>query len=91
MIDGNGQPVVSRLNEEVLKDLADLTGGLYYNLSDPRSLGEITSAIRDMAVSQEVEGIVYKDQLQFRIFVLAALFFLVLNLLLGGLRWSRWF
>jgi Ca-activated chloride channel homolog len=89
--DENGQPVVSRLEESVLREMADLTGGGYYNLSDPRSVGEAIAAIRKLIAVEEEEGIVYQDQLQFRGFLLLALFFLMLNLFLSGIRWSKWF
>ncbi|OQY32178.1 MAG: hypothetical protein B6241_12140 [Spirochaetaceae bacterium 4572_59] len=89
--DKNGQAVITSLEEEVLRDLAELSGGIYYNLSDPRSLGELVISIRELTAAQDKERIVSKDQKQYRIFVVLALFFLVLNLSLGGIRWSRWF
>lgn len=89
--DNNGQAVITRLNGELLRDLAERSGGSYYNLSDPRSLGEIVTSIRELTAAQDKERIVSRDQKQYRIFVILALFFLVLNLSLGGIRWSRWF
>ena len=89
--DAGGQPVVTRLNPELLQDLADLSGGEYFSLSDPRALGEISDALRELTAYQDKEGIVYKDQQQYRIFVILALVALVLNLAFGGIRWSRWF
>ena len=89
--DSGGQPVVSRLDEEILGNLADLSGGAYYNLSDPRSQGEITMSLHELTEGQGAEGIKYQDQYQFRIFIILALLSLAVNLFLGGIRWSKWF
>ncbi len=89
--DTNGQAVITRLNRQVLEDVADLSGGGYYSLADPRSLGELTADLEELIGLQEAEGILYRDHQQFRIFILLALLSLVLNLVAGGIRWSRWF
>ena len=89
--DSHGQPVVSRLDESVLRDMAELSGGQYFRLSDPRALGELTAALSDLTGGRNAEGIVYRDRFPYRMFLLTALFFLVLNLFIRELRWSRWF
>ena len=89
--DMNGQAVITSLNRQVLEDLADLSGGGFYSLSDPRSLGELTADLEELIGLQEAEGILYSDHQQFRLFILLALVFLVLNLVAGGIRWSKWF
>lgn len=89
--DKNGQAVITRLEEGLLRELAELSGGSYFNLSDPRSLGELVSSIRELTAAQDKERIVSQDQKQYRIFVILALCLLVLNLSLSGIRWSRWF
>ncbi len=89
--DLNGQPVVTRMDPDVLREVAELSGGEFFALSDPRSLGELTGALRDVLGLQDEEGIIYRDQQRFRLFIILSLVFLIMNLFSLGIRWSRWF
>jgi Ca-activated chloride channel family protein len=44
----NGQVVVSKLDDSVLKQVAGLTGGKYYRVTDRNAFASITSDIKDM-------------------------------------------
>jgi Ca-activated chloride channel family protein len=48
-LDQNGQPVISRLNESTLKQIAEITGGRYARVTgDPRSLSSLEVELRSL-------------------------------------------
>jgi len=80
--DKNGQTVITRLNDKILKEIAQVTGGKYI---DGKSTKEVVNYITDALKKMDKKEFEttkfsdYKDQFQW--FLLAGLFFLFLYLI----------
>jgi Ca-activated chloride channel homolog len=81
--DANGQPVVSKLNEKILMEIASSSGGIYQNLSDVQSTVDV---ILKQLNGMEKKTIVGNSWVNYKTlffwFVAAALVFLVLEIFL---------
>jgi Ca-activated chloride channel family protein len=55
-LDENGEVVVSRLDEDLLRSIADRTGGSYYALDDAASTGRLLSALGGVAATESQTG-----------------------------------
>uniref|UniRef100_UPI0026187695 VWA domain-containing protein n=1 Tax=Oceanispirochaeta sp. TaxID=2035350 RepID=UPI0026187695 len=84
--DSSGQAVVSRLNQNLLQEMADTASGRYYDLSDVKTPGNIIQDLSSLNENSGAEGIRFQNQLNFRFFLIIALFFLILNLSGSQLR-----
>lgn len=81
--DANGQPVVSKLNEKILVDIASSTGGIYQNLSDVQSTVDVILKQLDGMEKKTIVGNSWVNYKTFFFwFAAAALFFLVLEIFL---------
>lgn len=81
--DAEGNTVISRLDEDILKKIAVTTGGSYVRASNTNiGLDEIFNNIRKMKTS-ELESSVYTEYNdQFQIFAAIALFFILFDFLI---------
>jgi Ca-activated chloride channel family protein len=89
--DSSGKAVVSRLNQSILREMADSGAGKYYDLSDVKTPGLIIQDLNSLSEESGAEGIRLQDQMSFRIFLIIALLCLILNLIGTQLRWSKWY
>lgn len=85
--DAEGNTVISRLDEDILKKIAVTTNGTYVRASNSNiGLDEIFSQIRKMK-TQELESTMYTEYNdQFQIFAAIALFFLLVDFLIMDRR-----
>lgn len=81
--DNEGNTVITRLDEGILRDIAFATGGKYVRASNTNlGLGTIYNEIRSME-QRELEGTVYSEYNdQFRVLAVMALILLVLDILI---------
>ncbi len=90
MKDSDGQIVVTKLDEQTLKDIAEAGGGIYVRASDTNfGLGDIVEKVRDLKKTsyQEVAFEEYNEQ--FMYFLGIALFFLFLEFLIGDKKMKK--
>lgn len=76
---GNDEVVVSRLDERLLRDVAETTGGRYVNLMQAGAMDEILSALRGMERTAIEGGRRVEQPERFAIFVAIALLLLALD------------
>jgi Ca-activated chloride channel family protein len=79
--DENGEVVISRLDESLLKDIARRTRGTYVNLEEPGGTTALLSTLRQMNRAPVQGGRTTQDKEQFAWFAGAALLFLALDAL----------
>jgi Ca-activated chloride channel family protein len=79
--DENGQVVISRLDESLLKDIARRTHGTYVNLEEPGGTSTLLSTLRQMHRAPVQGGRTTQDKEQFAWFAGAALLLLALDTL----------
>lgn len=87
--DSTGRPVVSRTDLNALSRIADETGGAFHELSRPGATAEMISSIRDDRDFSETRGIRFIGVNRYRIFLVPAVFFLLLFLLARIFPWRR--
>ena len=90
--DQTGNPVRSTLNEQMLRDLADVGTGFYFNLvaSDAGQVAETLSASIDKMEKREFEARVFNEyESYFQYFLALALLFLLAEFLISY-RKNRW-
>lgn len=88
--DTDGNPVVTRLDEEVLKEVAKVGNGMYLRAGNSEfGLNPVISEIKKMddAASDTIKVEEYDEQYMY--FIGVALFFLVLEMLIGERRSRR--
>jgi len=79
--DLSGKQVLTRLNEDILKDIAAAGGGKYFNISDEkRALKEISRSIKWSAGSAGEERAFTRYKSYFQWFLFPAIFLLMLDL-----------
>lgn len=77
------------IDEETLKEIADITGGAYFRAEDTQGLEEIYAQI-DKLETTEIESTSYLEyDEKFEIFVAPALFLILLEILLLGTRFRK--
>ncbi len=83
--DGQGQPVVSKVNGEFLKTLAELGQGSFYHVTFGGDQMKSLKEDLDLLEKAEFDTVTSTNfQENFQIFLLIALFFALLELLLGN-------
>lgn len=87
--DETGRPVVSHTDLTTLSRLADETGGAFHELSRPGSTAEMINSIRNDRNFSETRGIRFIGVNRYRIFLIPAVFFLLLFLLVRIVPWRR--
>ncbi len=90
MKDKDGQIVVTKLDEETLRSIAEAGGGIYVRASDTNfGLGDIVEKIRELKKTsyQEVAFEEYNEQ--FMYFLGIALFFFFLEFLIGDKKMKK--
>lgn len=88
--DENGEPVVTRLSEDVLKEIAEVSGGLYLRAGNTEfGLNPIIEEINNMEDTKSDAIVVAEYEEQYMYFLGVALFFLVLEILVGDRRSKR--
>ena len=90
--DKTGNPVRTALNEEMMKDLANVGSGLYFNLA-ANNVDELTAALRnniDKLEKREFEARVFNEyESYFQYFLGAAILFLIAEFMISY-RKNRW-
>lgn len=87
--DGSGNPVITRIDAEALDRIATSTNGSLYRLSDRSLVQEIVTELdRRSGVGRQV--VFRRTRVErYHVFVLLALLFLVLLVLVHGVRWRE--
>lgn len=88
--DKEGNPVISRLNERALKEIAVKGGGMYFPLANPeRTADDLVAQINEME-ERSLGSIVFTDyRSYFQYFLLPGFFLLFLETLIPGARRKR--
>lgn len=87
--DADGRPVISKLNVDALKRLAEDTGGSYHELNRPGAAAELTRTIIESEKFAESRGIRFIGMTRYRIFLIPALMFLSLYLFVRIFPWRK--
>lgn len=87
--DLDGQVVVSRLNPSLLRRVAQITHGEYFQMSDPDATGRLVSTLQHLRRSPAAGGRRLDRKEQFEWFVGAALFLIALDALTADRRRAR--
>jgi Ca-activated chloride channel homolog len=85
--DREGQVVVTKQNKRVLEEMAELTGGTYLDLTEIHNLSEIEQILSDTYGNLEARGVGFTSIHRYRLFCNLALFFMIIYLILGKMRW----
>ena len=88
--DGQGNPVITRLNRVTLERIARLSGGKVYDIRDVGSIWRELPAIwKGMSPEEAREGLRLTYRPVRKYLLLLALLFLVISLLIRALRWRN--
>jgi Ca-activated chloride channel family protein len=79
--DEAGEVVVSRLNEALLREVSNRTGGQYVSLSDPGATGAVVAAVNRLQRSENATGRQVEQVDRYAIFVALALLLLAADVL----------
>jgi Ca-activated chloride channel family protein len=82
-LDPQGDPIMTRLTEGPLKEIAAVTGGKYYRASDNQTLSSVLSEIAHMEKREVVSVATWEYKELASYFLLAAFLLLALDLLLS--------
>jgi Ca-activated chloride channel family protein len=88
--DSQGNTVVTKLNEQILKEIASTTGGVYIKANKPgQALTQILDEIKNME-KKDIESGLYADfDDKFQWFMLPFIFIMILESLISNRR-SHW-
>jgi Ca-activated chloride channel family protein len=82
--DEGGKPVVSKLNEDLLKEIANITGGRYQHALDlDTQLNLLITDIQGLETQELVQTVYANFQDKYPYLIFAALLFLVMDFLIG--------
>ena len=87
--DSTGHPVVSRTRMDVLRRLAEDTGGSFHELSRPGATADLIAGIEEGREFSESRGIRFVGVNRYRIFLIPSLVVLLLFLLVRIIPWGR--
>lgn len=89
--DSAGKPVVTRANVGLLDDVARISGGTSFQLSDPAVFSLLLTAVQHYAGTRASGGFRLVDVPRYRIFLGLALMFLVFSLAVRVVKWKNTF
>ena len=89
--DETGKAVITRMDRGALVDIAAAGDGRFYDLSDTGTPGQIVQDLQNLRGGTGSEGLRFDSEINYRVFLVIALCFLLLNLIMPRIRWSRWF
>ncbi len=89
--DNRGRPVVTRLEVEVLRQVAGITGGEYYEVGEAELFTTLLRDIRDHYGRLEAQGFRLEPVQRYRLFLALALLCLALSVTLRIIRWNVYF
>jgi len=85
-LDNNGKfsyaNIQVEIDENLLIEIADMTGGKYFRATNNEKLEEIYNEINKLETSDIEEIRYYNHQEKYRIYILLAIFFLTIELIL---------
>ena len=89
LVDNSGKKVVTRLNEQSLRLVSELTGGSYFIYSEPHLLPELIKIISiDM---DDQNGFKTVNREKYRVFLIISLTALFVSILIKRLKWKNYF
>lgn len=91
IVDEDGEPVVTRLGDEVLRLYAQLTGGDYFSIAEGVSSRELATAIQLLVNRRVREGFRLESVSRYRGFLLVGLLFIVLQQAVRMVKWRGMF
>ncbi|TVR58696.1 MAG: VWA domain-containing protein [Spirochaetaceae bacterium] len=89
--DASGDVVISRLDPDTLRRIAELTGGPYVSLGDPDAFARIVGEMRAMYSRRVTEGFRLAPVRRYRLFLLIALVSLMVAMGVRAVRWRNIF
>jgi Ca-activated chloride channel family protein len=89
-LDENGQPVISKVNFEILADIAQQTDGKFYTIEQENSVLKDIKTQIDRLQKKEVEQESFIDfNSYFQYFLFAGIFLLIFELLISEKKWKE--
>jgi Ca-activated chloride channel family protein len=85
--DEQGQVVVSRADPTLLQELAERSGGRFFDGSDPSLLSDLVSYISTYVERQERQGFRLVDVPRYRTFLMLGLLFLAISITIRVIPW----
>jgi Ca-activated chloride channel family protein len=89
--DEEGEPVVSRVRTDTLRRLASQTGGRFFSFAEAGSISSLLTTLREHHLSVSADGLRTVSVERYQTFLVLALLFLILYVVLGALRWRNLF
>jgi Ca-activated chloride channel family protein len=91
ILDPSGDPVLSRMNEQSLLHIAEVTGGQYYSILDNTLLPDLIALAGGTVIEDAEDGyrIVIKER--YRIFLVFALFGLLIARFVKVIKWKNFY
>jgi Ca-activated chloride channel family protein len=83
-----GNTVITKQNKNLLEEMARISGGEYIDLSDIYILSELGQNIEKAYGIMETRGVRFEENYRYRLFLGAALVFLLLHKLLEKRKWK---
>jgi Ca-activated chloride channel family protein len=87
--DRSGNTVISALDKGSLIKASERTGGEYFLLSNPSVSTDLMKSVRSINDFSDRKGIRFKNIEHFRFFIIMALFFIIMNFLIRGVKWKK--
>ena len=91
ILDGEGKPVITKLNRPLLEEIAEISGGRYFSLSDPLVLAKLLTSIQEDFISVRTKGFKVSGKEQYRGFLSFASISLFIMIIIRVVRWKNTF
>ncbi|MCF7928519.1 MAG: VWA domain-containing protein [Spirochaetales bacterium] len=87
VLDEAGNPVISRLDEQALSRVAEMTGGSYYSVDKPGLIEQVEEGLRSKVERNIREGIRIEDVNRYRFFLVIGLGMFMIYMIIRIFRW----
>ncbi len=89
--DNNGNAVVSFLNEELLTEIAESSGGTYVGMEVPNAYNRLVSVIGDFFNQRDRRGFRLRSIERYNVFLFLAVLFLAVHTAIRFVKWKKTF
>ena len=89
LLDSSGRAVITRMNRNLLEELALKTGGKFFLLNDPMVLTKMISVISDDFQDIKRRGFIIEGRDQYRVFLASAIAVIFIIIILRIIPWKN--
>jgi Ca-activated chloride channel family protein len=89
--DKNGNVVVSLLDEDLLTEIAERSGGTYISMAVPNAYNRLVSVIRAFFSQRDKRGFRLRSIERYNVFLFLAILFLVVHTAIRLVKWKKTF